>query len=58
MQQGERYQCTNEECGCEVSVTKGSQLEDTEMENPTCSCGEEMEKVEAGARSSSGRGAR
>lgn len=22
MQQGEKYQCTNEDCGCEISVTK------------------------------------
>lgn len=43
MQQGEKYQCTNEECGCEISVTKGSRLDESEAENPTCCCGEEME---------------
>jgi len=39
MQQGEKYQCTNEECGCQISVTKASQLEETQAENPTCCCG-------------------
>lgn len=56
MQQGEKYQCTNEECGCEISVTKSSQMDDSEGENPTCCCGEEMELMESSARSASGRG--
>lgn len=54
MQQGEKYQCTNDECGCQISVTKASQLEDeSDMQNPTCCCGEEMELMEAGARGAS-----
>jgi hypothetical protein len=52
MQQGEKYQCPNDECGCEISVTKGSQLEDADQ-NPTCCCGEEMEPVTSGAKSGS-----
>ena len=58
MQQGEKYPCTNEDCGCEISVTKASQIEESEAQNPTCCCGEEMDLMEAGARgtgSSSGR---
>ena len=55
MQQGERYRCSNEECGCEISVTKASQLDDAE-ETPTCCCGEEMELLEPSARSASGGG--
>ena len=51
MQQGEKYQCTNEDCGCQITVTKGSQIEESEAENPTCCCGEEMELMETGARS-------
>jgi len=60
MQQGEKYQCTNEECGCQISVTKASQLEETQAENPTCCCGEEMELMESGVRgeSKSARGSR
>jgi hypothetical protein len=57
MQQGEKYQCTNEDCGCEISVTKASQIEEAEAQNPTCCCGEEMELMESGARGASSRGA-
>jgi hypothetical protein len=57
MQQGERYQCTNDECGCEISVTKSSQAEEeTEAENPTCCCGEEMELMESASRGASSGG--
>jgi hypothetical protein len=56
MQQGEKYQCPNEECGCEINVTRASQLDDADQ-NPTCCCGEEMELVESGgAKSVAGRG--
>lgn len=57
MQQGEKYQCTNEDCGCEISVTKASQVEESEAQNSTCCCGEEMELMESGTRSTSSRGA-
>jgi hypothetical protein len=56
MQQGEKYQCTNEECGCEISVTRASQLDEADQ-NPTCCCGEEMERMEAGAKSAAGKSA-
>ena len=55
MQQGEKYQCPNEECGCEINVTRGSKMDDADQ-NPTCCCGEEMELVESGAKSAAGRG--
>lgn len=54
MQQGEKYQCTNEDCGCQISVTKGSEIDDADAENPTCCCGEEMELM-TGAKSASER---
>ena len=56
MQQGEKYQCTNEDCGCEISVTRASQIEESEAQNPTCCCGEEMELMESSARGASSRG--
>ena len=56
MQQGEKYQCTNEDCGCEITVTKSSELDEGEAQNPTCCCGEEMELM-AGSKSTAGRGA-
>lgn len=57
MQQGEKYQCTNRECGCQISVTKASRIDESEAQNPTCCCGEEMELMESGSRSASGRSA-
>ena len=56
MQQGEKYQCTNEDCGCQITVTKASQIDESEAQNPTCCCGEEMELMETAARSASARG--
>jgi hypothetical protein len=50
MQQGEKYQCTNEDCGCQITVTKASQIDESEAQNPTCCCGEEMELMETSAR--------
>jgi hypothetical protein len=43
MQQGEKYRCTNDECGCEITVTRASEIDESEAQNPTCCCGEEME---------------
>lgn len=56
MQQGEKYQCTNEDCGCQISVTKSSELDESEAQNPTCCCGEEMELMAGSAKSAAGRG--
>ena len=57
MQRGEKYQCSNEDCGCEISVTKASQLEDDDQaESPRCCCGEEMELMEEARGSAGSRG--
>jgi len=57
MQQGEKYQCTNEDCGCQITVTRASEIEESEAQNPTCCCGEEMELMETASRgTSSSRG--
>jgi hypothetical protein len=54
MQQGERFQCTNEDCACEISVIQASQSEDMEEQAFICVCGEEMEPAESKAGRSSG----
>lgn len=41
MKRGEKYQCPNPECGCEISVTKGSSSDSAHLE-PKCCCGEHM----------------
>jgi hypothetical protein len=51
MQQGEKFTCTNEECGCEITVVQASQAEDMEEQSFICVCGEEMEPAESKARS-------
>jgi len=51
MQQGEKFQCTNEECGCEITVVQASQAEDMEEQSFICVCGEEMEPAGAGSKS-------
>jgi hypothetical protein len=43
MKQGEVYRCTNDDCGCEITVTKGANPAGGGDENPTCCCGMEME---------------
>lgn len=42
---GQVYQCPDDECGCEVMVTKApnEDLEPEEEFPPTCCCGNEME---------------
>jgi hypothetical protein len=57
MKKGEKYECTNPECGCTVSVTRGSEALNA-TRAPRCCCGEEMMAKEATAssRSSGGRG--
>lgn len=56
MMKGQTYRCTEEDCGCEVSVTKGSSSPEADA-NPLCCCGCEMEKVaQGGQRRSADRG--
>lgn len=45
MQKGEHYRCQNEDCGCEISVTKAASDEGGD-ENPRCCCGSEMELMQ------------
>ena len=54
MQKGEKYECSDPECGCEISVTRSSEAM-SGSRSPRCCCGEEMILVEkqasAGTRS-------
>jgi hypothetical protein len=45
LQTGERYRCKNENCGCEIEVTRGAQPGGGGNQDPRCCCGREMEKV-------------
>jgi len=42
--EGEVYQCPDESCGCEVTVTKGAPSDCKGDQNPTCCCGKTMVK--------------
>jgi len=46
MKKGEKYLCANPECGCEISVTRGSEAAGASRA-PRCCCGEEMNPKEA-----------
>ncbi len=43
--QGEIYRCPDDDCGCEVQVTKGAAPGKGGDEMPTCCCGKQMVKV-------------
>ncbi len=53
MKKGEKYECSNPECGCEISVTKGSEAPNA-SHTPRCCCGEEMTPKENLKRASAG----
>jgi hypothetical protein len=43
MRKGDTYQCPNPDCGCEIKVSKGSSMPESEVElAPKCCCGEHM----------------
>jgi hypothetical protein len=43
MRKGDTYQCPNPDCGCEIRVTKGSSMPESDVElAPKCCCGEHM----------------
>jgi hypothetical protein len=42
MQQGEKWLCSNGNCGAEIVVTESSSLND--IESPRCGCGSTMKK--------------
>lgn len=44
--QGEVYRCTDDTCGCELTVTKPAPSDCKGTSNPTCCCDKTMEKVE------------
>ena len=44
-QEGERYRCSDADCGCEIEVTKGAAPGKGGDEGPRCCCGMEMKKV-------------
>lgn len=41
---GEVYKCPDENCGCELTVTKGAPRSCEGNQNPTCCCGKTMVK--------------
>ena len=45
LQEGEVYRCPDEDCGCEITVTKGAAPGHGGDSNPTCCCGHVMEKT-------------
>ena len=45
LQQGEKYRCSDANCGCEIAVTKGAKAGMGGNLNPKCCCGKEMKKV-------------
>lgn len=44
-QEGQVYRCPDENCGCEVTVTKGAPGTCGGTQNPTCCCGKTMDLV-------------
>jgi hypothetical protein len=54
MEQGEKYECPDPECRCQISVTRRSEAPDADQA-PRCSCGEEMILMEDMRRSAGGR---
>jgi hypothetical protein len=44
MEEGQHYRCTNDQCGCEIEVTRGPRMDGGD-ENPRCCCGQEMTLV-------------
>lgn len=50
METGERYTCSNPNCGCEIEVTRGAKPGAGGALNPRCCCGQEMKPTSAGER--------
>ena len=45
MQQGEKYRCSDANCGCEMQVTKGPKAGMNANASPKCCCGKDMNKI-------------
>ena len=43
--QGEVFGCPDQSCGCELTVTKPAPPDCQGAQNPTCCCGQTMEKL-------------
>ncbi|WP_409473626.1 hypothetical protein [Streptomyces sp. HC307] len=41
----EVYRCPDENCGCELTVTKGAPVTCQAQQTPTCCCGKTMVKA-------------
>ena len=49
---GERYTCTDPDCGCEVEIIKpcSAQMEEVDENSmPSCFCGADMQPAERGS---------
>jgi len=57
MRKGEKYECTDPECGCEISVTKTSEALDASRA-PRCCCGEDMTPREDSKQATAGNRSR
>ena len=44
LKKGERYSCSDPNCGCEIEVTKSAPETCSGKEAPRCCCGREMVK--------------
>ncbi|MEO7659615.1 MAG: hypothetical protein ABIV48_08370 [Pyrinomonadaceae bacterium] len=45
LKKDEVYRCANENCGCEITVTKGAPADCSGNEQPRCCCGQPMNKT-------------
>ena len=45
LREGEVYRCPDQDCGCEVTVTRSAAENCRGQENPTCCSGHTMDKV-------------
>jgi hypothetical protein len=43
--EGDVYQCPDQKCGCEITVTKGCEAGQGGNLAPRCCCGKEMKKI-------------
>jgi len=42
--EGEVYECSSSECGCEIQVTRSASSKSDNDQQPRCCCGEEMQR--------------
>ena len=44
LKEGEVYECSNQDCGCEIQVTHSASPSTDKKQQPRCCCGEEMQR--------------